>query len=106
LIQIIPKVALVLLSIVSIIGSSGIFAAAILLAMFLMCLSGVISYFGHLKLGLVNLALTSIAFSVSPVADISRMGSALEAIFFLVPVVIGYGGAILGANRIQHASGT
>ena len=87
-------------------GSSGVFSAAILLAIFLMCLSGVIAYFGQLKLGIVNLALTSIALSVSPTTDISRMDSPLTAIFYLVPVVIGFGGVLFGVHRIQHASVT
>ncbi len=97
---------MVLLSIFSILGSSGIFSPAILLAILLMCLSGVIAYFGQLKLGIVNLALTSVALANSPVTDISRMESPLTAVFYLVPVAIGFGGVLLGVRRVQHASGT
>jgi len=86
-------------------GSSGIFSAAILLAGFLMCLSGVVAYFGHLKFGIFNLALTSIALAVSPASDVSRMDSPVVAILFLVPVIIGFGGVLLGTYRVQHLSG-
>jgi hypothetical protein len=55
------SVSLVLLSLFNIMGSTGIFSPAILLAIFLMCVSGVIAYFGQLKLGIVYLAITSIA---------------------------------------------
>lgn len=106
MIRVIPKVLMVFLSILSIMGSPGLFPPAIILAIALMCLSGLIALFGHIKLAIINLALTSIALGVSPVSDISSYYSALPAFLFLIPFIIGYGGLLIAISKVQNITGT
>lgn len=103
MLTIVLKVGFALLSIFSIIGSTGIFSPAVALAILLMCMSGVVANFGHVKFAILNLALTSIALAVSPATDVLRMESPLAAILWMVPIIIGFGGVMLAVHRMQKS---
>lgn len=96
-----------LLALFSVVVSPAAFTPAVFLAFSLMCVSGLAGCFGHLKWAVATLAITSVAVGISPVADMARFGhSVLLAVSYSVPVIIGFGGVLLGVHHLQNRRNT
>ncbi len=94
---------LTLLSVFCIMGSPAAFTPAVGLAFFLMAICGPIAYFGHLRVAVLNLGLTSVAVGISPVTDMSQFGHSISlAVLYAVPFIFGYGGVLHGVSKLQR----
>ncbi len=93
------------LSLLCVLASPAAFTPAVFFAFLLMTVSGLASASGHIKLGIVNLALTSVAISISPISDSEIFGqSILWAFLFIVPYIAGFGGALYGVAKLQNSN--
>ena len=79
----------------------------VLVSFALIMLAGVIGAFGHLNLAIVCLALNSVAVAISPISDMEYVGSSVKQAFILaVPIVIGFGGVLVGVAKLRRAAHT
>ena len=96
----IGKGLLLILSMICVVGSSGVFTPAVFLSFAFMPVAGVMAAYGHFYFAIIMLCLSSVAISVSPIRDILFI-SVNNALFALVPVILGYGGLMLGIYQLR-----
>lgn len=104
MLRIFPKILLVALSLFCVIGAPAAFTPVVVLAAVLMVLSGAIGYAGHIKLAVVNLGLTALAISLSPLTDFDNFSHSITlTALYLTPFLTGFGGVVLGVWRVTRA---
>lgn len=95
---------MLLLSILAIASAPVGFPPGMALTLLLFCIAGVLAIFGQLKLAGLSLALNSFALAISPATDINRFHDLYwySSLIYLVPVIFGFTGLIIGINRLQN----
>ena len=102
----IGKGLLLLISVICVFVSPAAFTPAVFLSFALMPVAGFMAIYGRTYLAIMMLCLSSIAVSLSPITDV-LLNSLSNALFALVPVILGYSGLMLGIyNSRRHVPAT
>jgi len=97
----IGKGLLLFISIICAIGSPAVFTGAVFFSFAFMPVAGVMAIYGHIYFAIVMLCLSSIAVSLSPITEI-LLNSISNTLFALAPVILGYGGLMLGIYKSRR----
>ncbi len=97
----IGKGLLLFISIICVYASPAAFTGAVFLSLAFMLVAGAMAVYGHIYFAIMMLCLSSIAVSLSPITDV-LLNSISNALFALVPVILGYGGLMLGIYRLRR----
>jgi cadmium resistance protein CadD (predicted permease) len=95
----IGKGLLLFTSIICVFGSPAAFTPAVFLSFAFMPVAGIMAIYGHFYIAIMILCLSSIAVSLSPITDI-LLNNISNALFALVPVILGYSGLIDKATSL------
>ncbi len=96
----ISKGLLLFISVVCVYASPAAFTGAVFLSFALMPVAGVMAIYGHIYFAIIMLLLSSIAIMISAISDVLFI-SVHNALFTLVPVILGYGGLALGLYKLK-----
>lgn len=97
----IGKGLLLLISIICVFVSPAAFTPAVFLSFAFMPVAGVMAIYGHFYFAIMMLCLSSITVSLSPITDV-LLNSISNALYALVPVILGYSGLMLGIYKLRR----
>lgn len=102
MIRILAMSAMTLLSLFCLVAVPGVFVQALLIVFILYAVCGVVAYLGYLKFSAANLFILSLALSLSPATDMYLIYKHyILASASLASATIGFGGLIIGINKLQ-----
>jgi hypothetical protein len=101
ILEIIGKGLLLSISFLCLFVSPAAFTPAVFLSFALMPVAGAMAFYGHINFSILILCSTSIAIVLSPITEII-FESMINALMALTPVILGYGGVMLGVQKLQR----